>query len=749
MDSYVLYGPGGASPVQLASWIDLERGGANFGNRGMLQQGFVGNTLVAGGQLSYEQYRLRSMEFPLLIGSHSTFGGLVAAESLLRLNARPGGWLDVQPDGVPSTEAIRFDLVSGRYEEDYQLRIHAVSRRRGTLYLQTQPLGYWPTWITLASSASVGLPGGFAIPGGSIIGDAPGALRLFVAPTTPTSYVYTASHSWRADFLAWTLGARGASMGWLLDLGGFANSFAPGGNVNVIDTNASAGPTLGDWALLGRSSVMGASGGAVDYRGGRYRIFGFVRQEGSQAWPHQMSAELVYNSFFHRPSSFAGVEGLVATVVPDVHGGSTRVLAASPAFGLYDFGEHSAPLSPSGASQTDESGFLARLWYKGNGTGLFNTRFDIGPIYALRIDDGVYGVLREGLSQPTISNANVAMTFHLDTFRRRVELGRGATTPAGGIHQLNDPLDVSHFYYGAHDVGISPSVRRLDIITGARQAGLGARYVDEVISEDITSGWHLPYYRFNDGASTVQFAAPFGASYGPTGIYLPTGASGPGAVTRTGAVAQGGELGRVFGGASAVMVASGVYLPSQANFSMEWWAQRASNRGATFQAMIGHGTFGGSWRQLTVAWASPAGQDIIAMFPGSVMLRASTIEANADASYHHYVYVESGGDDYRAIFRDGSVIASANLASYYLGATGTLWVGGADVGGGFGNYFAGAIDEVAVMPGGRGMSADRVTQHFDAGRSATGGPTVPMVHNLTYASVQVEYRPRFQFLKGI
>src|SRR6185503_19490240 len=75
----------------------------------------------------------------------------------------------------------------------------------GTLKLDTQPYGYWPTMILLASAASIGGPGVLSLNlGGSIFGDAPGLAEVFIAPTSATSFVATQ----RTDSVMWSLGAR-------------------------------------------------------------------------------------------------------------------------------------------------------------------------------------------------------------------------------------------------------------------------------------------------------------------------------------------------------------------------------------------------------------------------------------------------------------------------------------------------------------------------------------------------------------
>lgn len=751
-DSYMLYPPDGASPVQLASWIELPRADPEFGGKGLLARNIVNNVQAPGGQLAYEQWGVRQMAFPLLIGSHSSFGGLQGAESLLRNAARPGGWIDIQPDGVPSAEAVRFDIITGRYEENYQLRLNQVDRRRGDLTLQTQPLGYWPTWIMLASTASVSLTDTLNFASQAVIGDAPGALRIFISPSQPTSYNFVGSQYWRPDAIMFSLGGRGdLTTNLFLDSGTFAASQAPKGLQNVFDTNSATagGPTANDWVMMGRSSVIGASQAA--FRGARWHAFAYVRLEASQGYPYSMALDLAYEG---NPSvGMASWYGRIATIAPDIGGPSTPVAGASPAFTLLDFGEVYSPLSPSSASGMDYAGIRARLWYKGIGTGIFNARFDMGGIYLLRTDTA-HGFLQAGLVQPSVFYASaLPKDFHFDTSRRRVEVG-GATT--SGIRQLLNPIDVGHFYYGDLGLQSSATMSRLEMVAGGRRTGYMSGYVDEVLTQQPgTTGWLLYYYRLQDAATTVQFMAPFGGagSYGPTGVYLPTGAGGPCATVAPGVMADNKldpmDGGRYFDSASAVAVASNVYLPSQTSFSITWWAKRASPGASQNQTMIAHGTAGGSWRQfeVSIGGGAPFDDHLVQYGPNANSMTTTNLAGTtSDASYHHYMFVHNQAASYRALYRDGSLLASAQIASPYLGATATLWIGNNNTGA----RYAGWIDEVAVYPG------LAMTQQAAQGQVAAGiaswehAATSPVIHSgPNFASVQVEYQPRFQFLKGI
>jgi hypothetical protein len=112
--------------------------------------------VLRGRRARVRERRPRRMSIPLLVGS-GAWGSLTQVESLLRLCARPGGVVDIQPDS--EAQAVRFDVISGRWEEEYSTPENRALRRKGTLHLDCMPYGYLPTWILLASTASVALPG--------------------------------------------------------------------------------------------------------------------------------------------------------------------------------------------------------------------------------------------------------------------------------------------------------------------------------------------------------------------------------------------------------------------------------------------------------------------------------------------------------------------------------------------------------------------------------------------------------------
>jgi hypothetical protein len=161
MDNVVLYGPGGASPLNIGSWLEAYTGQPNYGAQGIVKYAFSDSVLPEGGFLSNKRYDMRQMQFPLIIPSNGAWQGLLGAESMLRLNSQPGGYIDVQPDGVASAEAIRFNILGGAFEEQYSTPIFRVGRMKGS-GADHRALRLRPTEIIPASAALNGVTGGLS-----------------------------------------------------------------------------------------------------------------------------------------------------------------------------------------------------------------------------------------------------------------------------------------------------------------------------------------------------------------------------------------------------------------------------------------------------------------------------------------------------------------------------------------------------------------------------------------------------------
>ena len=129
-------------------------------------------------------------------------------EGMLARAAMPGAIVGVQPENVPSAQAVYFDVIDGRYETEHNIFHNRIGVRKGTLYLDTQPYGYWPTEILLASAASVGWSGALAVNGATSVLGSIAAITVSVGLGISSTFVLAAAvyvlaalvgpHGWRA-----------------------------------------------------------------------------------------------------------------------------------------------------------------------------------------------------------------------------------------------------------------------------------------------------------------------------------------------------------------------------------------------------------------------------------------------------------------------------------------------------------------------------------------------------------------------
>ena len=711
MDSYVLVGPQG-SAINVGSYVRADPG-PDFGAKDLLKSEYAETPFIEGGYLAGESMGVRSMTFPVRLASSGAFvGGLPGIEAFLRSCARPGAYVDLMPNGVATAEAVRFDVVGGRYEEDYSIRQNEVGRREGTLKLEVEPYGYWPTQITLASVASVGLPGRVAVPGASVLGDAPALARIAIQPTAPTSYPLG---TWAPDMLAWSLAAKpsavpfwpAASLASAIPgaLGG--DAFAPASQALSLYPS----PTQGGWRNVANLTIPSAL--EPDYRG-RFRAFAWAKLTPSQPIPYQLSLDAV--PAVNPQAALASAQS-VATLAPNVRGAS--IAAASPAYHLLDLGELVLPPVASGLRQDQ----LVRLWANPAGTtiGIATPVIALGGLYLLPLDGDV-GYLPRGLGVPTFATPSPGR-FVTDKITRRTYIGVPGSDLSSAVALANAP------HYRGAQPQITASTTALDILSGARRTDLAAQYRDEVLSEGAAQ---LYYYPLSDAVPT--YVAPFQSAYGPTGIF-----SGTPSAAQRGALLNPSAPGVFFTAAGAV--ASGVCIGAS-SFSAELWFMRASAI-ATEQTLLSHGTaIATAWNHLRIGMASP---NRLAVRFGASDVGMFSVPSwpNPDATYHHLVLTFDYTTLTRKLYLDASVVASQVAGTYYAGPSSTLRIGQAS-----GQwYFPGLMDEVALYPG-LVLSPTRVAAHYLAGVSPTGGATAPLVRaSEAFAAVSVTYRPRFRFLK--
>src|SRR5262252_5872339 len=216
MDSVLIFPPGpsvAGSQLQIGTYLMWDPG-ADYGAQGLIQSIESMNALRDGGVFAFRDTNLRKMSFPLLLRDVPG-QTLLQTESLLRNWTTAGAKVAVQTETTPSGQAVFFDVADGRWEPDYDGFENRAGRRRGTLFLVTQPWGYWPTEMLLASAASIGNFGQMAVNGASVIGDVNPLAHIAVAPTVASNYANASlanfsptNIQWEPDMIAVSLGAR-------------------------------------------------------------------------------------------------------------------------------------------------------------------------------------------------------------------------------------------------------------------------------------------------------------------------------------------------------------------------------------------------------------------------------------------------------------------------------------------------------------------------------------------------------------
>lgn len=429
--------------INIGSWIVIDPG-PDWGARDILQYVYAQNPLTPGGRYAYDFAPVRRMRFPLLVGSQTTVGSLDKVEAMLRLLARPGATIDIKPDGVATAEMVRFDVVGGRVNHDpYSLPIQRIARRKLALELDTQPFGYWPTWIMLASVSALSLPAYVAINGAaSVIGDAPAPVRLILRPSAPEipSSALATVMTRIVDGIAWSVGA-GASVPTMIPGGSMINpgisawkatyradSYASGiGGPTVVDTFVppAVGTFFGGAALSAANLLYLFAKTPV----GRFRVYAWMQLGPSGALPVQVSAGAMFTTSAPLPSAnpIASVAPMLAsTGFFNANGAVSAYGNISPSvYSLYDLGEISLPADPAiGSALATSSGFnsYVGLWFKPASAAATQT-LSVAGIY-LHAVDGPNGIIPRGLGIPTITQAaGVGQGLMLDTTARAAALG--------------------------------------------------------------------------------------------------------------------------------------------------------------------------------------------------------------------------------------------------------------------------------------------------------------------------------------
>lgn len=385
-------------------------------------------------------------------------------EAQIREFSTPGAMLRIQPEGVPSSEAVFFDVLDGRWEQDYNVFENRAARRKGSLFLDTQPWGYWPTEILLASSASVGFMGVLPVNGASVIGDVPPMAHIMIAPTSAS--VYTPSAIWGIDMVAYSLGGRPSFVPLIPPAALYATAGGPTLTADRFSPASQAfqvqftGGGASDWTLMADTATFISSALEPAYRG-RFRAFAMVKRSLLASGPLEMilDADRWVSGLYPAMGSSNQIASVYSIIPSAVGKTGATPFTASPAYGTFDMGEITLPPQGSGI----QGGVRLRLW------GIFtdkNAPTDIvsmGGIYLVPVD-GAAGILTKGLYAPSLPGGSQGALDLNPGFVDSVILRNQASAVYGdGRAQFR---------------GITPrigaSTNQLNLMTGDKMVGLFA-----------------------------------------------------------------------------------------------------------------------------------------------------------------------------------------------------------------------------------------------------------------------------------
>lgn len=733
-DSYILTGPAGTS-VDLATWTIYEEG-IDTGAAEIRVPGIVENPLAEGGMLAFEQARAREWTFPLRLASIGTYGGLDGLAVHLQNQARPGGQLTVIPQGMGSDNRIVFDVLHGELRmRRYMPRVQEQAARRAyDLVLRTQPFGYSPTWIVLASAASVGLPGKLDL-SASLIGDAPGLAVVVVSPTQAGPP--TAVGTWMIDTVAWSLGGR-PSFHPLLGGGSWVSAI-PSGAYNARSESITGtaltlytSPTQTGWTAVAYYTIP--SGLEPAYRG-VHRAYAYLRRHTDivPVGPSNMMKVALDVAPALLPSApFASV-----TMKATFNGGP----ASAAVYPMLDLGLLSIPAAASGAQGAQ----TLRLWAYGPGQAGTNNNFtEIAGVALLPVTPA--GILSKGLVAPDfqVGSAGVAK---FDGQRRTVEISLAASV-ASGI-AVADGL--GNYRGGFPQIGASHVA--VALAAAARRGAHATAYLFEVNADQP-----LVHYPLADTPSTPTMLDVSGNAR--HGTYIKGGSYGiPGR-----GYGDPNELAHYFDGASAAAqcasnVALNIASPAGTGLmTFELWFRRLRLTPSYDEIMFGQGTniTAGTYSGFAIGFAGPSqaqvgrGQLTLFGYPSAVWSpygqQIASVANLADYGWHHLVVrqTRNSQSNHYTVFVDGSKIeqsVAAFLSATYAG-TGQIVLGRQPAAAT--KFFGGELADFAVYAG--SLPDERVQAHYLAG---IGKDTRAVRPGPQRAAVTVLYRPRFTFSRNL
>jgi hypothetical protein len=469
MDNLILVSAQG-SQYNLGTWLDPALG-VDYGEQGVLSAMYADNPAADRIQLGYVDAHPRTMKFPMILASSGAFGGLHWLQTQIRqaVNSNPA-YLDVLLDGVATGNHIRFDILTGRLVSNHDIFMQSQLRRdRFTLELDTQPFGYMPTLITLASVPTAFSGSSIVVPGASVLGDVKSPARiLWLGPNPLTNGTAYSPGTWFNDVLAWGFNTQAsfklnAEVGtWTLSTGSYAaDPFAPAASA-WQGVGMPAAPSV--WNVLAEYTPVTTLNRSYY---GRFHAFGFARLAGSGP-----PVQLLLDTALRSPNAMASGNP-VATLAPEQASGGVGwnglTVAASPAYQLLDLGEVSYPPGASALPSLNNAKF--RLWCMSASWPAGATPLRFGGVYLIPLDQGGAnlggGVLPRGLAQPSIIGPSVYVVhnFMLDGVgQSALHMGTIDT-----IALLESP------YYRGPMPYVDQTVKTLEWITaGRKNTGTGA-----------------------------------------------------------------------------------------------------------------------------------------------------------------------------------------------------------------------------------------------------------------------------------
>lgn len=523
MDSILVIPPGpsvAGSQLQLGTYLMADPG-ADYGAQGLIQSIESSNALRDGGVFAYRNVGPRRMSFPLLLRDVPG-QTLEQTESLLRRWTTAGAAVAVQPELVPSGQAVFFDVIDGRWEPDYDTFENRAGYRKGNLFLDTQPWGYWPTEMLLASAASQGWMGNLAVSGASVIGDVPPLVRVQIVPTGASCFLadpfggnasplltdmvavsFGARPSFNpyipaAAFLPQTIGFSGSAGG--NSLGVLAgDAFAPGSQAIFWSAQASVnGGEPGGFTLAAISASAISSALEPAYRG-RFRAFGFFKYLATSA----AAATSTFSAIMDAeraglPSTFAAMaSGNQLATLGCASTSLNTFFRASNAYQVLDMGELTLPAG--GGSGLQEQ-IRLRLFLNATTSTYYAATVGFAGVYLLPVD-GAAGILTRGGAVPSLGVAGykqAGFEWNTGLFNEQMMLTNASAglSPVGGQPQI--VRDGKAFYRGA-PLRVGASTNSLLFVTADRPFGLDSQQFQGNVEFSKVSVTYRPQFQFLPG----------------------------------------------------------------------------------------------------------------------------------------------------------------------------------------------------------------------------------------------------------